>query len=89
MTDDLRKDPEERLDYTQDWSDCLKDEEVIISSVMTPSVGIVVDDSSYTATTATAWLTGGTTGVYAVKNVVTTNEGRIYTKSMFVRVIDK
>lgn len=66
------KDPDAVLDYTVDWSAWLG-ADTIASVVVTPEDGITVDDTSFTDTTATAIISGGTAGVtYAVTFQITT-----------------
>jgi len=81
------KDPEARLDYSFDWSEWLASGETITASTMTASVGITIDASSNTLTSATAWLTGGTSGhSYTVTNHITTSANRQDDRTLTIRV---
>ncbi len=87
---------DEKLDYMADWSQWLDCDDSIIESTWTTSdPGLVVDSSSFTATSATVWLSGGPAfppdapvgakiRCYAV-NHITTDGGR---QNSFVLVLD-
>jgi len=62
------KDPDATLDYQLDWSDWLADGVSIVDLDVTADGGVTVDQSYFTATTTTAWLSDGTLGETA--NVV-------------------
>jgi len=90
MIVDWEKDAEAVLDWIWDWSDWLDSGETIITSVMTVSAGLVLDSSSNSTTTATAWLSGGTAGnPYSVANRITTSVGRIDERTITVRVTNR
>lgn len=55
------KDPNATLDYQIDWTNFLASGESIVSVVWTVT-GATLETSASTATTATAWLSGGTVG---------------------------
>lgn len=87
---DFQKDPNDRLDYSFDWSEWLAQGETITNSVMETSVGLTIDTASNSISAATAWLIGGTSGhVYTLTNRITTSAGRIKEKSMRIRVTDQ
>jgi hypothetical protein len=70
-------DPNAVLDYTVDWSDWLVAGDTIISRVVTAPAGITKNSDSFTTTTVTAWMTGGTVGSrYEIIYHVTTANGR-------------
>lgn len=78
------KDPDERLDYSIDWETWLDSDTITTStsgSAWTLPSGIDASSSpahSFTTTTATAWITGGTAGQeYVLKNTIHTDAGRI------------
>ena len=80
------KDPGAVLDYTWDWSDWLATGDTIDWALITPASGIVLDSSTNTATTATAWLSGGTAGqAYDVVCKVVTVDGR--TDERTIRIV--
>lgn len=82
MADTFVKDENEVLDYVRDWS-ALLGEDTIATSTWTPETGITVDSNSHTDTTATVWISGGTTGAtYGVLNRITTAGGRTFDKTL-------
>jgi hypothetical protein len=71
------KDPDAVLDYQVDWTTWLATGETITASSWTLATGIVQDSESHDGTTATIWLSGGTTGQrYLATNHVVTSQGR-------------
>ncbi len=86
------KDPSEVLDYVLDWGDeaspWMPLTDTIASATVTVPSGITKDSSTNTATTQTAWLSGGTDGqLYDVVFQIVTTEGR--TGERTLRVIVK
>jgi len=80
------KDPGAVLDYMWDWSDWLATGDTIDSALITAASGIVLDSSTNTTTTATAWLSGGTAGqAYDVVCKVVTVDGR--TDERTIRIV--
>lgn len=87
---DWVKDPDATLDWRWDWSEWLADGEVIIASTMTVSAGLVMDSNSFSATSTTVWLSGGTAGQpYSVANRITTSAGRIDERTITIRVTNR
>lgn len=81
------KDPDAVLDYVWDWSDWLEPGETITDSLFIMSAGITLDSDSHSATSATAWLSGGTPGIpYQATNRIETSAGRIDDRSITIRV---
>ncbi len=77
MADSYIKDPDAVLDYQWDWTAWLPDDDTIASATVTADTGLTVDSSTDTATTVTAWLSGGTAGQsYGVTCHVVTADGR-------------
>lgn len=71
------KDPDEILDYSLDWGSRLDDGDQIETSTWTVPTGLTKGDTSFTASTTTVWLSGGTAGKrYNALNRVTTTGGR-------------
>lgn len=69
------KDGNATKDYTLTWATELGND-LIIGSTWTPEVGITVVDNSFTNTTTTVRVSGGTPGVeYSVVNHITTAGG--------------
>lgn len=73
----FNKDPDAVLDYQIDWSKWLPSGDTITASSWDADSGITVDTSSFTATSTTVWLSGGTNlTTYSVTNHITTDDGR-------------
>lgn len=71
------KDPDAVLDYQVNWFRWLIEGDFITAVAFDPDSGITVEDSSFTDTTTTVWLSGGTVGVtYKVVCHITTDAGR-------------
>lgn len=90
MAVDFVKDPDAVLDFMFDWSGWLSSGEQIQTSTMIVSAGINLDSSTNTSSKATAWISGGTSGVpYTITNRIVTNQGRTDDRSMTIRVTDR
>lgn len=75
------------LDWQWDWTAWLAEGETILTAIVTADADLVVDISSNTTTTVTAWLSGGTDGTsYRVHCHVTTSQGRQDTRSVVIDV---
>ena len=88
------KDPAAVLDYGFDWDDetdpWLASGETISASVWTVPTGITKDSDSFSNTTTSIWLSGGTAGVeYMIANKITTDAGRTDERSFVVKVDDR
>lgn len=86
------KDPQAQLDFSVDWSDWLTDPETISASSWTIPTGLTLVAQSYTTTTATVFLSGGTVGrSYVVSNQITTNNAtpRIDERSFTITVQER
>jgi len=85
------KDSAAVLDYLIDWSEWLATAETITASTMTVDpAGLTVQSTSFTATTATVWLTGGALGArHAVTNHITTSAGRQDDRTITVTIRDR
>ena len=93
------KDPVAVVDYTFNWDDGYLDStsspvETISTSTWSispaDSPGLTVDSSSKTATTATAFFTGGVVGmVYQATNKIVTTGGRTDERSLTIRVEER
>ena len=71
------KDPQSVLDFVVDWSAWLAVGETITASTVVATTGITVQSATFTTTTATYWLAGGTLGAsYTITNHITTSAGR-------------
>ena len=80
------------LDYPFDWTneDWLEANESIISSVwVAVQEGITIVTTSFTATTTTVWVSGGTAGeTYKFINTITTDNSpqRIDSRELFITI---
>ena len=71
------RDPNALLDYLVDWSPRLVDGDTISGSTWTAPAGIVIESDSFTGTTTSVWLSGGTDGeIYVLTNHIVTAQGR-------------
>jgi hypothetical protein len=82
------KDPTETLDYTVVWSQLLSGDRIESSSWTANDATVTVQsNSTYTNTTATVWLSGGTANTTVeVTNTVTTSGGRTFVRSAILPV---
>lgn len=79
-------DPDAHLDYLYDWTDWLAEGDTIAASEWIVPDDLTADDESFTDTTATVWISGGTAGSnYTVTNRVTTAAGRIDDRSITLK----
>jgi hypothetical protein len=86
---DYLRDPADVLPIGNDWSTWLEDGETITASTWTVPAGITetTPASSFTDTTTTVWLTGGTLDTsYSVVNHITTDQGKERDQTLTVRV---
>ncbi len=87
---DWVKDPDATLDWRWDWSEWLADGETITVSTFIVSAGLVKNSDTFSATSATVWLSGGTAGTaYLVTNRITTSVGRTDDRSITIRVTNR
>lgn len=86
----FRKDPDEVLEYTVNWSRRLLTGETIVTSEwVIKSAVITKDSSSLTSDAATIWLSGGTAGSnYIIVNRVQTSANRVYEQAFRIECID-
>lgn len=84
------KDPSAILDYSIDWQYWLSTGDQIESSYWTVPDGIVEVSSSYTATAATVWLSGGSVNTdYTIVNTISTSGSRWDQRSIIICVRDR
>lgn len=85
----FNKDPDARLDYMVDWTSWL-DGDTITNSVWVVPDGITDEADTFTDTTATIWLSGGSLGSsYEVVNRITTAAGRIDDRTITIKIRQK
>jgi len=83
---DFIKDPDAVLDYSVDWTAWL-DTDTISSSGWSSPEGLTVVDTTFVATSATVWLSGGTVGHrYRITNHIVTAAGRENDRTISIRV---
>lgn len=82
-------DPEAHKDFTLDWSRWLGDDRIVLS-VWIVEEGLIASAPAASDTTATVWLTPNeTSGVFRVRNRITTAEGRIDVRSFRLVIQEK
>jgi hypothetical protein len=83
------KDPDERSDYSVDWTKRLAGDTIASSTFETVTGDVVVEPStdSFTDTATTVWLTGGTLGeTCEVLNRIETAAGRIWDSTQRIKI---
>lgn len=80
-----QKDPSDVADYQIDWALLLGSDTISASSWVAPA-GFTVNSQSFTATTATVWLSSGAAGVHQITNTITTSGGRTFERSVELTV---
>lgn len=92
----ITKDPASVLDYTFNWSvylAAIADSIAGVVFTITGSATMAVDSSSFTSTTATAWLSGGlqADGLIQVDCTITTasTPARVDSRSIYINIRDK
>lgn len=84
------KDSDAVLDYQVNWAAWLPENDTLAASTWTADPGITIDSSSFTDTTATVWLSGGTeTAVYNVVNHITTADGREEDQTIIIQMRER
>lgn len=85
------KDPDAILDYVIDWSSWLATGDTIVASTWISSdAALVVDSSSFTATNATAVVSGGDNRRrYSLTNRVTTAAGLVDDRTITIRIAQR
>jgi len=89
---DARKDPNEVLDYTLDWTQRLNGTEAITASDWTVPVDLTVYGGlqPFTATTSTVWISGGRPErVYKLTCKVTTDEERVLEQTLTLTMVER
>jgi hypothetical protein len=82
------KDPDDRLDYLEDWTKWLKTDTIVTSTWSVPS-GITKEAESNTTTTTTIWLSGGTADyTYEIVNHIVTAAGREKDRTIVFHILN-
>lgn len=85
----LIKDPDAFLDYGRNWASWLGDDTIVASDWIVPD-GITEETASFTTTTTTIWLSGGTVGeTYDLTNRITTADGRIDDRTFSIKIRER
>ncbi len=83
------KDPDAILDYMIDWSAWLVDDKISVSTWVADT-GLTVDSDTFTNSTTTVWLSGGTAlSRYEIINHITTEAGREDDRTIIIVCKDK
>lgn len=85
---DFTKDPDDTLDFPFNWKPELYGDTIATSDFLLPD-GLTEVSSSNTTSTATIFVSGGTSGViYRITNRIITVGGRTRDKTIFVLITD-
>lgn len=83
------RDPDDVLDYSFDWTAWLAGD-VVNSITILADPGITAESPTFTGTTTTVWISGGTQGsVATVTHRITTVAGRSKDLTMTFRTMNK
>jgi hypothetical protein len=82
------QDPDERLDYSIDYSSRLPTGDNIVSSEWTVPDGLTGDSESISGRSATIFLSGGEAGQYKVFNRSTSAAGRVVEDYIIILIRD-
>ena len=94
LNNQFMKDPDAVLDYMFNWRDAstpwLGTIETIVDHTITADTGLVVDSSTENNGKVTVWLSGGTAGeTYKVACRITTSEGRVDERTIWIKVTNR
>ena len=81
------KGPTEVLDYLINWTAALEGDTIAMSTWTLPS-GLTTSQNSFTASTTTVWIGGGSGGTYDIVNTITTAAGRVLARKVQLKVAD-
>lgn len=85
----FQKDPLAILDYTLDWASFLNGD-TIATVTWTVPAGVASVGQTFSSTTATIWLSGGTAGTsYAVVCLITTVGGRTDERTIQINAVSR
>ena len=83
----VTQDENELLDYEVDWSAFLNPGDTIATATFTGQTGITLTNISYTTTTATVWVSGGTVNnSYTVVCDIVTAQGRKAERTLIFQI---
>lgn len=81
------KGPTEVLDYLVNWTAALEGDPIVGSTWTLPS-GLTTSQNSFTSSTTTVWIGGGSGGTYDLVNTITTTAGRVLVRTVQLKVAD-
>lgn len=86
-----KKDPQEVLDYSIDWTARLDGDTITaFTPTLVNAAGVTIDFHTNTTVTSTVWLSGGTLGeTVSIRYHVTTAGGRQMERTLSVRIESK
>lgn len=87
----FKKDPNAVLDYTVDWGPWLTPMlDTISTATWIPETGLTVGTTTKTATTATAYVSGGTAGqILKLTCRITTTGGRTDDRTLTLKIAER
>ncbi len=87
----FKKDPDAVLDYTVNWSDWLTPiADTIVTSTWVPDTSLTVVSSSHSASSATAFVSGGVLDTEVLlTNRITTAGGRTDDRSITLKIVSR
>lgn len=87
----IKKDPNSRLDYPFDWSEWLAEiNDTIASVTWVIDASLTQYSSSFTAVTATIFVTGGTVSTTVpITCRITTVGGRIEDRTIYLKIVQR
>ena len=85
------KDPDEVKDFRVDWATALgADVDTIVTGTFVSEAGITKDSEVMSSSYMDVWVSGGTDAEdYEILNEITTALGRIWHRSILIKVIEK
>lgn len=84
-----KKDPDELLDYSVDWSRRLDGDTIVASAWDVPD-GLVAESHAHEAASTTIWLSAGLPGqAYRITNRVHTHAGRIMDQTVLLTIEER
>lgn len=85
------KDPDEILDYSLNWSGRLNGDTIATSSWTIADTSLIRASATFSNTSATIWLSGGTVNStpVAVTSQITTAGGRTMNQTVYIKIVNK
>ena len=84
----FQKAPQDVIDFSELWGNWLIGSDTIVSAAWAADSGLTIMSSSFTPTSTTVIVSGGTAGqIYALRGAIATGAGRIEVRSALVYVL--